>query len=83
VTLTRDQVAAVFRRHVLATIDRITDANFDSAKSLGEMGADSIDIVEVIAGASDELGVRIPRPRLQEARTVDGLIDLLHSAASQ
>jgi acyl carrier protein len=48
-----------------------------------ELGANSLDIVEVVSCAMRELKVKVPRSELSKLTNVDGLVDLLHRTATQ
>lgn len=81
-TVTREQVLQVVKKHVLASVDGLSDASFDPSKSMKELGANSLDIVEVVSCAMRELKVKVPRSELGKLTSVDGLVDLLHSVAT-
>ena len=81
--VTRDQVLLVVKKHVLATVDGLSDAAFDPSKSMKDLGANSLDMVEVVSCAMRELKVKVPRSELSKLTNVDGLVDLLHSVAAK
>lgn len=81
--ITRDQILAVVKKHVLATVDGLPDEAFDPAKSMKDLGANSLDMVEVVSCAMRELKVKVPRSELSKLTNVDGLVDLLHSVAAK
>ena len=81
--VTRDQVLQVVKKHVLATVDGLPDAAFDPSKSMKDLGANSLDMVEVVSCAMRELKVKVPRSELSKLTNVDGLVDLLHSVAAK
>ena len=81
--VTRDQVLHVVKKHVLATVDGLPEAQFDPSKSMKDLGANSLDMVEVVSCAMRELKVKVPRSELSKLTNIGGLVDLLHDVASK
>ena len=79
--VSREQVAEVVKKHVLATVDGLPPAAFNPSQSMKDLGANSLDMVEVVSCAMRELKVKVPRTELSKLTNIDGLIDLLHDAA--
>ena len=79
--LTREQVAAVIKKHALETIDGLTEEALDAAQSLTEIGANSLDVVEIVSASMRELKVKVPRNELMLIETLPDLVDLLHQHA--
>ena len=49
----------------------------DPARSMVDLGANSLDIVEVVSCSMRELRVKLPRSVLAKLTNIDGLVDLL------
>ena len=49
----------------------------DPQRSMVDLGANSLDIVEVVSCSMRELRVKIPRSALSKLTNIDGLVDLL------
>ncbi len=81
--VTREQILEVVKKHVLATVDGLAETNFDPSRSMRDLGANSLDMVEVVSCAMRELKVKVPRSELNKLTNVDGLVDLLHGVASK
>ena len=79
----REHVLQVVKKHVLATVDGLPESSFDPSKSMKDLGANSLDMVEVVSCAMRELKVKVPRSELNKLTNVDGLVDLLHSVATK
>ncbi|NVZ10128.1 phosphopantetheine-binding protein [Allochromatium humboldtianum] len=47
--------------------------------SLTELGANSIDRVEVVMYSMEQLGIEVPRTEFRGVRDIRTLVDLLHS----
>ncbi len=46
-----------------------------------DLGASSLDIVEIVYRATREQRVRVPRSELSKLTNIGGLVDLLHRSA--
>ena len=47
-------------------------------KNLTDLGANSVDRVEVVMYSIEDLNLNVPRTELQGVRDIQGLVDLLH-----
>lgn len=80
--ISRDQVLATLKKHVIATIDGVTEEALAGAKSLGDIGANSLDVVEIVSSTMRELRIKVPRSELMLVESFDELVDLLHQHSS-
>jgi len=76
----REAVAAVVKKHLMEIVPDIKEADLDMARSMKDLGANSLDIVEVVSCAMRELKVKVPRSELSKLTNMDGLVDLLHTS---
>ena len=76
----RQEIVAVVQKHLIDIVGDLTPADIDMSKSMKELGANSLDIVEVVSCAMRELKVKVPRSELSKLTTMDGLVDLLHAS---
>lgn len=77
----REAVAAVVKKHLMEVVPDITESDIDLSKSMKDLGANSLDMVEVVSCAMRELKVKVPRSELSKLTNMDGLVDMLHTAA--
>ncbi len=75
---TREEVLAVVQRHLADTVEGIDATSIDPAKSMKELGANSLDIVEIVSCSMRELKVKVPRAELNKLTNINELVDLLH-----
>ncbi len=75
--MTRDHVLSVVTKHLLDAVDGLSPDAIDTRRSMKELGANSLDIVEVVSSSMRELRIKIPRSELAKLTNVDGLVDLL------
>jgi acyl carrier protein len=79
--MNRDQVKAVVVKHLVDAVDGLDAQAIDPTRSMKDLGANSLDIVEVVSSSMRELKIKIPRSELARLTNLDGLVDLLHRTA--
>ncbi len=70
-------VFEVVRKHLVDIVPDIDPDDVLPHASMKELGANSLDIVEVVSCAMRELRVRVPRSELADLKDIGGLVDLL------
>ncbi len=81
--VTREAVLEVVKRHLVDTIEELEGVEIDPAKSMKDLGANSLDIVEVVSCSMRELKVKVPRAELNTLENINQLVDLLHKVAEE
>jgi acyl carrier protein len=81
--MNKDQIFVVVKKHLLATVDGLKDEQVDQTKSMKDLGANSLDIVEIVSVSMRELKVKVPRSELSKLTNIGGLVDLLHDVSKQ
>jgi acyl carrier protein len=81
--MTREHVMGVVIKHLVDAVDGLTPERIDPKLSMKDLGANSLDIVEVVSTSMRELKVKIPRSELVKLTNVDDLVDLLWATANQ
>jgi acyl carrier protein len=79
---TKDQVYVVVKKHMMQTVDGLQESQIDPSKSMRDLGANSLDMVEIVSVSMRELKVKVPRSELAKLTSVGGLVDLLHAIAT-
>ena len=74
--MTRETIQAVVTKYLARAID-VDAGTIDTSQSMKDLGANSLDIVEVVSSAMRELRVRVPRSELDDIANIDRLVDLL------
>ena len=77
--MVRAEVEAIVKKHLLEVVDDLKEDAIDTTRSMKELGANSLDIVEVVSCSMRELKVKVPRAELSKLTNIDGLVDLLVS----
>ena len=80
---TKEEILKIIKQHLADNVDDMDEAKFDPAKSMKAMGANSLDIVEVVSCTMRDLKVKVPRAELAQLSNMNGLVDLLYQYAAQ
>jgi acyl carrier protein len=76
--MVRAEIEAIVKKHLMEVVDDLKEENIDTTKSMKDLGANSLDIVEVVSCSMRELKVKVPRSELSKLTNIDGLVDLLY-----
>jgi len=79
----KSAVFAVVKAVTQSVLVGVEGGQITPEKSLVQLGANSIDRVEVVTGAMEQLGVKVPRVELIGAKNLQGLVDILHAHLSR
>lgn len=77
----RTEIDNTVRKYLARALD-IDPGTIDTKLSMKDVGANSLDIVEVVSTTMRELEIRVPREELDLVTNIDGFIDLLHTRAA-
>jgi len=81
--MTRDDVKAMLIRHASEIVPELRKESLDPDKSYREMGIDSLALMAILSAATRELKVKIPRDKIVNINSLNGLADLFVQAANQ
>lgn len=79
--MTRDEVFAVVKANVQLILPDLPPDAISMDQSLKDLGANSIDRMDIVVNSMEELGVKVPLTNFAAARNIGGVVDLLHEAA--
>ena len=79
----REEVVSVVRKHLADVVGDLKPSDIDTSRSMKDLGATSLDIVEVVSLTMRELKVKVPRSELSKLTNMDGLADLLYASIQQ
>ena len=79
----REKVLEIVKENLVDTIEELEGVEIDPARSMKDLGANSLDIVEVVSCSMRELKVKVPRAELNSLENIDQLVDLLHVVGSE
>ena len=77
--MTREHIEAVVRQNICEVVEGARTLELHASQSLEELGADSLEIVEVVSRVMKQLNIRMRRSELARAANLGELCDLLES----
>ena len=80
--VSREEILDIVKEHLMDNLEDLDEKDFDPAKSMKDLGANSLDIVEVVSCTMRDLKVKVPRSELSNLTNVNGLVDLLFKVVS-
>lgn len=74
--MTKDEVFAVLKKYIMEQLeDEVEEGDIVISKSMLDLGANSLDIVEIVSNTMRELKIKIPRDELAKISTMEGLAE--------
>jgi polyketide biosynthesis acyl carrier protein len=73
--MTKDKVIEVIKKNIAENLDDISADSIDPKKSMADLGANSLDIIEVVSCTMRELNIKIPRSELSGITNIEELAD--------
>ena len=80
--MNRDHVKTVVVKHLVQAVDTLDPNKIDTAMSMKDMGANSLDIVEVVSAAMRELKIKVPRSELTDINNIDVVAPIVTAVLS-
>ena len=80
--ITKEAVFEIVKENLIDTLDEEVDEGaIEPAKSMKDLGANSLDIVEIVSSSMRQLKVKVPRSELSKLTNIGELVDLLYKVA--
>ena len=79
--MTRDEMFAAVKGNIEKIVEGAAGKTITEEMSMKDLGADSLEIVEVVSRSMKELRIRVPRTELSSAKNLKDLLDLFEKAA--
>ena len=80
---TKEEIIDIVKEHLMDNLEDLEDSEFDPDKSMKDMGANRLDIVEVVSCTKRDLKIKVPRSELSKLENVTQLVDLLYQTAEE
>jgi acyl carrier protein len=81
-TTKRQAMFEVVKAKIREIVDGTADLEIREDLSMRDLGADSLEIVEVVSRSMKELKIKVPRTELSGARNLKELLDLFEKSAA-
>ena len=76
--MTKQEIVAVIVRIIREVIPDLQDYDIQLDDQLVNLGANSVDRVEIVIMAMEELGLKIPRVQLSVAKNIGELVEVFY-----
>ncbi|MEU1852672.1 phosphopantetheine-binding protein [Streptomyces sp. NPDC019990] len=80
--MTEEEIFAVLRAQIVDVLPETADIEITLDHSMRDLGANSIDRMDVVIAAQDELGIKVPNAELTRASDLRSLIAVFRAHAS-
>ena len=81
--VTREKVLDIVTGYMLDNLEDLETSDIDPERSMVDLGANSLDIVEVVSCSMRELKIKVPRSELSTLKNINSLVDLLVRVANE
>jgi acyl carrier protein len=81
--MTREEIFAVVRSNIVTIVEGVPAGAIAEDVSMRDLGADSLQIVEVVSRSMKALRLKVPRTELSRAQTLSDLLDQFEKAAAE
>jgi acyl carrier protein len=78
--MNRETVLEVVLKNIKLNVEGFENSEIDPSRSIADLGASSLDIVEIVSSSMRELNIRVPRTELAGLKNINQLVDLLAAA---
>lgn len=76
--MTKEEVFDVLKSNIMELLeDEVNEADIDIKKSMFDLGATSLDVVEIVTNTMRELKIKIPRDELSKIDNIEGLVEAM------
>jgi len=73
--MSKDEIVSLLQEELAEQLDGVEQRDLDPELSLRDFGANSLDVIEVVTSVMRQLDIKIPRSKLADIETIDGLAD--------
>jgi acyl carrier protein len=81
--MTREDIFNVIESNIVSIIDGASGKEINESLSMRDLGADSLQIIEVVSRSMKQLKIKVYRTELSTAKNLKDLIDLFEAAAKK
>lgn len=78
--MTRAEIFQVVKANIERIVEGVDGSRVTEDVSMNELGADSLQVVEVVSRSMKELKLKVPRTELSKAQNLRDLVDLFEKA---
>jgi polyketide biosynthesis acyl carrier protein len=78
--MNRDYIFNIIKRQTLNVLPHVNEASITIDEQLKNLGANSMDRMDIVIASMEELGVKIPLLELAKASNINALVEILYAA---
>lgn len=75
--MNRDEIMRVLAENVAKVLPDVTERMVREAEQLADLGANSLDRMDIVVGTMDDLQIRVPTLEVGSAKDIDSLVSVL------
>ena len=80
--MSRSEIFEVVKVQIYQIVSHLRGKELHETDNLTDLGADSLDIVEVVSGSMKQLNIKVPRTKLSMVDELSELLDLFTEAVA-
>jgi acyl carrier protein len=80
--MSREEMFQVVKGNIREIVEGAKDVEIREDQSMRDLGADSLEIVEVVSRSMKQLRIKVPRTQLSGATNLKDLLDLFEKSAA-
>ena len=77
--MTKDEIFQIIKRNLLEILPDLPPEGIIPAKSMKDLGANSVDRMDVVIQTKEQLGLKFPLHELGGVENLQGLVDFFHA----
>lgn len=77
--MTRDDVLSVVLSQLGKVLPGVPLDHVDPSRSMADLGASSLDRMDVVVASQGELGILVPASQFADVTDIAGLVEVLHA----
>ncbi|CAL7959635.1 polyketide biosynthesis acyl carrier protein [Gammaproteobacteria bacterium] len=77
-TLSKEEIFAIVQKHTIEVLPDLAKECIQIEKSLKDLGANSIDRMEIVVLSMESMGIKSPLIELAEIKNLEGLINFFY-----
>ena len=81
--MTKEQIFVIIKRHLIEILPDLEADKIYPNQSMKDLGANSVDRVDVVIQTKEEMGLKFPLHELGAVENIQGLIDFLHAQCAK
>jgi polyketide biosynthesis acyl carrier protein len=77
--MTKEEILEIIKRNLLELLPDLEAVAMDPSQSMKDLGANSVDRMDVVIQTKEELGLKFPLNELGGVENIQGLVDFFYA----